>query len=208
MSFQSLSMLRRQSVIGLLILLATLPMPVDHLRAWVARTVDQFASLVTGSVRWISRFSLHHAGTFKHRRRQWESELRGASYWRPTPTAASRRATFGSDSSVPGPGENEMLLETQSLSLEPYMRARMEAVKSYTAHLEIGDVMIGQSISRVVVSRHPQFQAGDIVSRGPDGVRCLCRTARMFASWTRTWSLRRRGFGCRVRRFRSLCRDA
>jgi N-terminal domain of oxidoreductase len=66
-------------------------------------------------------------------------------------------------SSVPEPGENEMLLETQYLSLEPYMRARMEAVKSYTAHLEIGDVMIGQSIARVVVSRHPQFRAGDIV---------------------------------------------
>src|SRR6478672_7308928 len=66
-------------------------------------------------------------------------------------------------SSVPEPGENEMLLETQYLSLEPYMRARMEPVKSYTAHLEIGDMMIGQSIARVVVSRHPQFQAGDIV---------------------------------------------
>ena len=64
---------------------------------------------------------------------------------------------------VPEPGENEMLLETQYLSLEPYMRARMEAVKSYTAHLEIGDVMIGQSVARVVVSRHPQFQVGDIV---------------------------------------------
>jgi NADPH-dependent curcumin reductase len=65
--------------------------------------------------------------------------------------------------SVPEPGENEILLETQYLSLEPYMRARMEAVKSYTAHLEIGDVMIGQSVARVIVSRHPQFQAGDIV---------------------------------------------
>jgi N-terminal domain of oxidoreductase len=65
--------------------------------------------------------------------------------------------------SVREPGENEMLLETQYLSLEPYMRARMEAVKSYTAHLEIGDVMIGQSVARVVVSRHPQFQVGDIV---------------------------------------------
>jgi NADPH-dependent curcumin reductase len=61
------------------------------------------------------------------------------------------------------PGENEMLLETQYLSLELYMRARMDAVKSYTAHLEIGDLMIGQSVARVIVSRHPQFQVGDIV---------------------------------------------
>ena len=66
-------------------------------------------------------------------------------------------------SPVPEPGENELLLETQFLSLEPYMRARMDAVKSYTAYLELGDVMIGQSIARVAVSRHPQFQAGDFV---------------------------------------------
>jgi NADPH-dependent curcumin reductase CurA len=31
-------------------------------------------------------------------------------------------------SSLPEPGENEMLLETQYLSLDPYMRARMDAV--------------------------------------------------------------------------------
>jgi NADPH-dependent curcumin reductase len=76
-------------------------------------------------------------------------------------------------SSVPEPGENEMLLETQYLSLDPYMRARMEAVKSYTAHLEIGDVMIGQSVARVVVSRHLQFRAGDIVLAWT-GWRTLC----------------------------------
>jgi NADPH-dependent curcumin reductase len=35
--------------------------------------------------------------------------------------------------SVPEPDENEMLLETQYLSLDPYMRARMDAVKSYAA---------------------------------------------------------------------------
>jgi NADPH-dependent curcumin reductase CurA len=75
-------------------------------------------------------------------------------------------------SSLPEPGENEMLLETQYLSLDPYMRARMDAVKSYTAFVEIGDVMVGQSIARVVASRHPQFQAGDIVL-APTGWRTL-----------------------------------
>ena len=76
-------------------------------------------------------------------------------------------------SPVPEPGENEMLLEAQYLSLDPYMRARMDAVKSYAAYLEIGDVMIGQSIARVVVSRHPQFRAGDIVLAST-GWRTLC----------------------------------
>ena len=76
-------------------------------------------------------------------------------------------------SSVHEPGENEMLLETQYLSLDPYMRARMDAVKSYAAYLEIGDVMIGHGIARVAVSRHPQFQVGDIVL-APTGWRTLC----------------------------------
>ncbi len=76
-------------------------------------------------------------------------------------------------SPVPEPGENEMLLETQFLSLEPYMRARMDAVKSYAAHLEIGEVMIGQGIARVAASHHPQFQVGDIVLAWT-GWRTLC----------------------------------
>lgn len=74
---------------------------------------------------------------------------------------------------VAEPGENEMLLEPQYLSLDPYMRARMDAAKSYAAHLEIGDVMIGQSIARVVTSRHPLFRMGDIVL-APTGWRTLC----------------------------------
>jgi len=78
-------------------------------------------------------------------------------------------------SPVPEPGENEMLLETQYLSLDPYMRARMDAVKSYAAYLEIGDVMVGHGIARVVVSRHPQFRADDIVL-APTGWRTLCRS--------------------------------
>jgi NADPH-dependent curcumin reductase len=76
-------------------------------------------------------------------------------------------------SSVVEPGENEMLLETQYLSLDPYMRARMDAVKSYAAYLELGDVMIGHGIARVAVSRLPQFRVGDIVL-APTGWRTLC----------------------------------
>jgi len=65
--------------------------------------------------------------------------------------------------SMPEPGENELLLETQYLSLDPYMRARMEPVKSYAPHLEVGDVVVGQSVARVLASHHPRFQAGDVV---------------------------------------------
>ena len=44
---------------------------------------------------------------------------------------------------------------------DPYMRARMEAVKSYAPHLNVGDVIVGQGICEVLASRRPDFKAGD-----------------------------------------------
>jgi NADPH-dependent curcumin reductase len=64
---------------------------------------------------------------------------------------------------VADPRDGEILLRTKYLSLDPYMRARMEAVKSYAPHLNVGDVIVGQSVCEVVSSRRPDFQAGDIV---------------------------------------------
>jgi NADPH-dependent curcumin reductase len=64
---------------------------------------------------------------------------------------------------VAEPGEGEILLRTKYLSLDPYMRARMETVKSYAAHLNVGDVIVGQSVCEVQSSRHPGFQVGDVV---------------------------------------------
>jgi NADPH-dependent curcumin reductase len=64
---------------------------------------------------------------------------------------------------VAEPSEGEILLRTKYLSLDPYMRARMEAVKSYAPHLNVGDVIVGQSVCEVVSSRRPDFQVGDIV---------------------------------------------
>ena len=64
---------------------------------------------------------------------------------------------------VSAPGEGEVLLRTQWLSLDPYMRGRMSAAKSYAKPLEVGDVMVGGTVSQVVDSAHPGFAAGDIV---------------------------------------------
>jgi NADPH-dependent curcumin reductase len=61
------------------------------------------------------------------------------------------------------PSEGEILLRTKYLSLDPYMRARMEAVKSYAPHLNIGDVIVGQSICEVLSSRRPDVRVGDFV---------------------------------------------
>jgi len=65
--------------------------------------------------------------------------------------------------SLPEPGEGELLLKVRYLSLDPYMRGRMSAAKSYAAPVEIGDVMEGGTVAEVVQSRDPGFQPGDTV---------------------------------------------
>jgi NADPH-dependent curcumin reductase len=64
---------------------------------------------------------------------------------------------------LPTPGEGEILCRTIYLSIDPYMRGRMSDRKSYTASVEIGQPMVGGTVSEVVESRHPGFAAGDIV---------------------------------------------
>jgi NADPH-dependent curcumin reductase len=64
---------------------------------------------------------------------------------------------------LPGAGEGEILCRTIWLSLDPYMRGRMNDVKSYAASVELGGVMVGGTVSEVLASRHPGFAPGDIV---------------------------------------------
>lgn len=64
---------------------------------------------------------------------------------------------------VPVPAEGQLLLQTVYLSLDPYMRGRMSDAASYAPPLALGDVMVGGTVSRVVVSRHSQFREGDLV---------------------------------------------
>jgi NADPH-dependent curcumin reductase len=64
---------------------------------------------------------------------------------------------------VPKPAEGQVLLKIQYLSLDPYMRGRMSAVKSYAAPVELGHVMEGGTIGEVVESRHPDYAPGDFV---------------------------------------------
>ncbi len=62
---------------------------------------------------------------------------------------------------VPAPSEGEVLLAIRYLSLDPYMRGRISAAKSYAASTEIGEVMTGGTVGEVVESRHPDFKPGD-----------------------------------------------
>jgi NADPH-dependent curcumin reductase CurA len=76
------------------------------------------------------------------------------------PTASDFRLQEGP---VPGIGDGQVLLRTLWLSLDPYMRGRMSAARSYAAPVEIGEVMVGGTVSEVAASNHPRFQTGDVV---------------------------------------------
>lgn len=64
---------------------------------------------------------------------------------------------------VPRPGEDEVLVRNEWLSLDPYMRGRMSEAKSYVPPVQVGAVMVGQTVGEVVESRHPGFHRGDRV---------------------------------------------
>jgi NADPH-dependent curcumin reductase CurA len=56
--------------------------------------------------------------------------------------------------------DGQVLVRHHFLSLDPYMRGRMNEGKSYAAPQALGEVMIGGTVGEVVDSRHPQFAAG------------------------------------------------
>jgi NADPH-dependent curcumin reductase CurA len=64
---------------------------------------------------------------------------------------------------VPVPGPGQMLLRNEFLSLDPYMRGRMSAAKSYAAPVDIGGVMVGGTVAQVVSSDIDGFATDDWV---------------------------------------------
>ncbi len=64
---------------------------------------------------------------------------------------------------VPAIADGQILVRNHYLSLDPYMRMRMEDVKSYAAPQALDETMIGGTVGEVVESRHPKFKAGDKV---------------------------------------------
>ena len=63
---------------------------------------------------------------------------------------------------MPEPGEGEILVRTNYLSLDPYMRGRMNEGASYAPGVELGEVMVGGTVGDVVRSRHAAFAEGDM----------------------------------------------
>ncbi|MEG0141498.1 MAG: NADP-dependent oxidoreductase, partial [Comamonas sp.] len=66
-------------------------------------------------------------------------------------------------SPLPTVGEGEVLVRHHYLSLDPYMRGRMNDSKSYAQPQPLGEVMQGGTVGEIVESRHPKFQVGDKV---------------------------------------------
>lgn len=72
------------------------------------------------------------------------------------------------ETDAPEPADGQVLCRTIYLSLDPYMRMRMIEAKSYAASVNIGQVMVGGTVSQVVDSRYPGLAPGDFVV-GYDG---------------------------------------
>jgi len=66
-------------------------------------------------------------------------------------------------SETPALRDGQVLVRHHYLSLDPYMRGRMNESKSYAQPQPLGEVMIGGTVGEVLQSRHPRFQPGDAV---------------------------------------------
>ncbi|WP_136417290.1 NADP-dependent oxidoreductase [Herbaspirillum sp. ST 5-3] len=64
---------------------------------------------------------------------------------------------------VPTLKDGEILIRNHYLSLDPYMRMRMEDVKSYAAPQALNEVMIGGTVGEVIESKNPKFAVGEKV---------------------------------------------
>lgn len=68
------------------------------------------------------------------------------------------------ETQVPALRDGEVLLRALYLSVDPYMRGRMNAAKSYAPSVGIGELMVGGGVARVVESKNPGYAVGDVVN--------------------------------------------
>jgi len=64
---------------------------------------------------------------------------------------------------TPALKDNQVLVRHHYMSLDPYMRGRMNDAKSYAQPQPLGQVMQGGTVGEVVESRHPKYAVGDKV---------------------------------------------
>jgi NADPH:quinone reductase len=68
------------------------------------------------------------------------------------------------DASIPALAPSQVLLRTMFFSVDPYMRGRMTGIRSYADPVDIGQLMVGGTVGKVIQSTHPQFRVGDDVA--------------------------------------------
>jgi NADPH-dependent curcumin reductase CurA len=80
------------------------------------------------------------------------------------PVGAPTLSNFNfAESKKPSPKPGELLLRTVFLSLDPYMRGRMNDAKSYAEPVAIDEVMVGGTVCRIEESNHPNYGVGEWV---------------------------------------------
>jgi NADPH-dependent curcumin reductase CurA len=67
---------------------------------------------------------------------------------------------------VPEPGDGQVLIRNEWLSVDPYMRSRMNDTRSYVSSYQLGKAMLGGAVGRVESSRNERFEAGQWVVHG------------------------------------------
>jgi NADPH-dependent curcumin reductase CurA len=80
------------------------------------------------------------------------------------PTGAPTKDDFRlEEAATPEPKEGEVLLRSIYLSLDPYMRGRMNDAPSYAPPVAIDEVMVGATVCQVAASKNPDFETGEWV---------------------------------------------
>jgi NADPH-dependent curcumin reductase CurA len=64
---------------------------------------------------------------------------------------------------IPHPTRGEVLVQALYLSVDPYVRGRLTGVTTYARGLELGEVIVGGVVGRVLDSSDPRYTEGDIV---------------------------------------------
>jgi hypothetical protein len=67
---------------------------------------------------------------------------------------------------VPDPGPGQILVRNEFMSVDPYMRGRMNDVKSYVPPFQVGQTLDGGAVGEVVATGDDRFAVGDVVLHG------------------------------------------
>jgi NADPH-dependent curcumin reductase CurA len=80
------------------------------------------------------------------------------------PVGAPTAANFETVTvTLPAPGPGEVQVRNTWMTVDPYMRGRMNDVKSYTPPFALGEAMQGGAVGEVIASNDPSLKVGDLV---------------------------------------------